>query len=245
MDEEKNDENASSGSQSHEIEDDRSSSPEDISASTYPFTYGDMGFHGHLHPLDQYTLHMMASGMQQAENSGRPFFLSLTNGMNMSTLLSPLGLQHPFNLSTSYGSAQAPAAPTPQASKPQAKPKKQSSAKAETPRRGRNSFSADQIAQLEEHYKVSQYLTANRRKQLAEDLELQDLQVKTWFQNRRTKTRREMRAGGLLPCGSRIKVELFGGGERDQGRDCPEPFSGSYVQGNISKLFRGIEKFVY
>ncbi|CAJ0609318.1 unnamed protein product [Cylicocyclus nassatus] len=54
----------------------------------------------------------------------------------------------------------------------------------------RTSFSKDQIATLEERFCLQKYLTSSERTSLAEQLNMSDAQVKTWFQNRRTKWRR-------------------------------------------------------
>lgn len=46
-----------------------------------------------------------------------------------------------------------------------------------------------QVAVLEERFKIQKYITQTERIQLAEQLCMTDNQVKTWFQNRRTKWR--------------------------------------------------------
>ncbi|VDM78034.1 unnamed protein product [Strongylus vulgaris] len=47
-----------------------------------------------------------------------------------------------------------------------------------------------EIAILEERFALQKYLTSTERTSLAEQLKMSDAQVKTWFQNRRTKWRR-------------------------------------------------------
>ncbi|EPB79507.1 homeobox domain protein [Ancylostoma ceylanicum] len=54
----------------------------------------------------------------------------------------------------------------------------------------RTSFTKKQIAILEERFATQKYLTSTERSSLAEELKMSDAQVKTWFQNRRTKWRR-------------------------------------------------------
>ncbi|RCN42888.1 homeobox domain protein [Ancylostoma caninum] len=47
----------------------------------------------------------------------------------------------------------------------------------------------NKIAILEERFATQKYLTSTERSSLAEELKMSDAQVKTWFQNRRTKWR--------------------------------------------------------
>nr|XP_058960132.1 brain-specific homeobox protein homolog [Pocillopora verrucosa] len=58
-------------------------------------------------------------------------------------------------------------------------------------RKQRQLFSANQIETMEKEYTKCQYVTENKRAELASVLNLTEKQVKTWFQNRRTKSRRE------------------------------------------------------
>lgn len=46
---------------------------------------------------------------------------------------------------------------------------------------------------LEERFATSKYLSVPERIQIAQELGLSEQQVKTWFQNRRTKWRRRLR----------------------------------------------------
>eukprot|EP00112_Aurelia_sp_Birch-Aquarium-sp1_P015075 Seg3307.1 transcript_id=Seg3307.1/GoldUCD/mRNA.D3Y31 product="T-cell leukemia homeobox protein 2" protein_id=Seg3307.1/GoldUCD/D3Y31 len=55
----------------------------------------------------------------------------------------------------------------------------------------RTTFSRSQIAELEELFTEKKYLTSSERQRVANYLSLSDCQVKTWFQNRRTKWKRE------------------------------------------------------
>uniref|UniRef100_A0A183BKD1 Homeobox domain-containing protein n=1 Tax=Globodera pallida TaxID=36090 RepID=A0A183BKD1_GLOPA len=55
----------------------------------------------------------------------------------------------------------------------------------------RTSFSKSQIAVLECRFAEQKYLASSERAPLALQLCMQDAQVKTWFQNRRTKWRRQ------------------------------------------------------
>ncbi|KAI3386916.1 hypothetical protein SNEBB_004264 [Seison nebaliae] len=55
----------------------------------------------------------------------------------------------------------------------------------------RTSFSRWQLTKLELEFEMTKYLSARERTHLAKQLEMTDAQVKTWFQNRRTKWRRQ------------------------------------------------------
>ena len=58
-------------------------------------------------------------------------------------------------------------------------------------KKGRTAFTRDQIKYLEMQFRVKKYLTAPERLCMAEKLTLTDTQVKTWFQNRRMKWKRQ------------------------------------------------------
>lgn len=53
----------------------------------------------------------------------------------------------------------------------------------------RTSFSRVQICELEKRFHRQKYLASAERAALAKSLKMTDAQVKTWFQNRRTKWR--------------------------------------------------------
>ncbi|XP_041370536.1 T-cell leukemia homeobox protein 1-like [Gigantopelta aegis] len=55
----------------------------------------------------------------------------------------------------------------------------------------RTSFSRLQIMELEKRFHRQKYLASAERSSLAKGLKMTDAQVKTWFQNRRTKWRRQ------------------------------------------------------
>lgn len=57
-------------------------------------------------------------------------------------------------------------------------------------KKGRATFSGNQIDELEKAFQTTQYLTNSERSRIAERLSLSENQVKIWFQNRRTKCRR-------------------------------------------------------
>ncbi|XP_018414394.1 PREDICTED: homeobox protein vent1B-like [Nanorana parkeri] len=68
----------------------------------------------------------------------------------------------------------------------------EASTKSELQRRMRTAFTSQQICKLEEMFKKQRYLGASERKKLASSLQLSEIQVKTWFQNRRMKLKRQM-----------------------------------------------------
>lgn len=59
-------------------------------------------------------------------------------------------------------------------------------------RRRRTAFTSSQLKSLEEKFHDKKYLTITERNNLAKTLHLTDTQVKTWFQNRRTKWKKQM-----------------------------------------------------
>uniref|UniRef100_A0A4W6D1N2 Homeobox domain-containing protein n=1 Tax=Lates calcarifer TaxID=8187 RepID=A0A4W6D1N2_LATCA len=59
-------------------------------------------------------------------------------------------------------------------------------------RRMRTKFTSEQISTLENTFSRHKYLGATQRKKFAEKLNLSETQVKTWFQNRRMKLKREV-----------------------------------------------------
>lgn len=57
-------------------------------------------------------------------------------------------------------------------------------------KRIRTAFTSEQLVDLEKAFQRSQYCVGNERKELATSLRLPEQQVKIWFQNRRTKSKR-------------------------------------------------------
>ena len=52
-------------------------------------------------------------------------------------------------------------------------------------------FSTHQIQTMEKEFAKCRYISESRRAELASDLNLTEMQVKTWYQNRRTKWKKE------------------------------------------------------
>ncbi|KAL6115028.1 barhl1 [Pungitius sinensis] len=63
------------------------------------------------------------------------------------------------------------------------------------PRKARTAFSEQQLTRLEKSFHKQKYLSVQDRMELASSLQLSDTQVKTWYQNRRTKWKRQSTVG--------------------------------------------------
>ncbi|XP_035186540.1 homeobox protein vent1-like isoform X2 [Oxyura jamaicensis] len=59
-------------------------------------------------------------------------------------------------------------------------------------RRARTAFTAEQVCRLEKTFQRHKYLGASERRKLAAALQLSEIQIKTWFQNRRMKLKRQI-----------------------------------------------------
>ncbi|XP_054273286.1 barH-like 2 homeobox protein [Macrosteles quadrilineatus] len=66
-----------------------------------------------------------------------------------------------------------------------------SAAKSRKPRRRRTAFTHAQLAYLERKFRCQKYLSVADRSDVADALNLSETQVKTWYQNRRTKWKRQ------------------------------------------------------
>ncbi|AWP07754.1 hypothetical protein SMAX5B_015247 [Scophthalmus maximus] len=62
-------------------------------------------------------------------------------------------------------------------------------------RKARSAFSEQQLSRLERSFQKQKYLSVQDRMDLSTRLQMSDGQVKTWYQNRRTKWKRQSAAG--------------------------------------------------
>ncbi|XP_076348354.1 barH-like 1 homeobox protein [Tachypleus tridentatus] len=67
--------------------------------------------------------------------------------------------------------------------------------KGKKPRKARTAFTDHQLQTLEKSFERQKYLSVQDRMELAAKLNLTDTQVKTWYQNRRTKWKRQTAVG--------------------------------------------------
>ncbi|XP_034159222.2 homeobox protein engrailed-2a isoform X2 [Pangasianodon hypophthalmus] len=68
------------------------------------------------------------------------------------------------------------------------RPKKKSSSKED--KRPRTAFTAEQLQRLKAEFQSNRYLTEQRRQSLANELGLNESQIKIWFQNKRAKIKK-------------------------------------------------------
>ncbi|EGT59842.1 CBN-CEH-19 protein [Caenorhabditis brenneri] len=66
------------------------------------------------------------------------------------------------------------------------------SRKSVSERKPRQAYSARQLDRLEAEFQNDKYLSVNKRIQLSQTLNLTETQIKTWFQNRRTKWKKQL-----------------------------------------------------
>ncbi|KAK3091548.1 hypothetical protein FSP39_020682 [Pinctada imbricata] len=65
-------------------------------------------------------------------------------------------------------------------------------------KRPRTAFSNDQLQRLKREFDSCQYLTEQRRRDLARELQLSEGQIKIWFQNKRAKVKKSAGSKNLL-----------------------------------------------
>nr|CAH8847657.1 unnamed protein product [Trichobilharzia regenti] len=70
----------------------------------------------------------------------------------------------------------------------------------EIERKPRQAYSAVQLERLETEFERDKYLKLNRRIELSNELNLTETQIKTWFQNRRTKWKKKFSLDSVSRC---------------------------------------------
>ncbi|KAG8320707.1 Homeobox protein ceh-19 [Homalodisca vitripennis] len=74
-------------------------------------------------------------------------------------------------------------------------------------RKPRQAYSAKQLERLEAEFKEDKYLSVSKRVELSKALNLTEVQIKTWFQNRRTKWKKQL--ASRLKMAQRPSTGLF------------------------------------
>ncbi|CAL2049806.1 unnamed protein product [Caenorhabditis brenneri] len=92
----------------------------------------------------------------------------------------------------------------------------------------RTTFTSEQVTLLELEFAKNEYICKDRRGELAQVIDLTECQVKTWFQNRRTKKRR---------CNSPLRKSMMMKSEERS----PSPYNSPPTQpvSNLQSFFQG------
>ncbi|XP_062857007.1 NK1 transcription factor-related protein 1 [Trichomycterus rosablanca] len=117
----------------------------------------------------------------------------------------------------------------------QGKPKRKrsgSDSKSGKPRRARTAFTYEQLVALENKFKSTRYLSVCERLNLALSLSLTETQVKIWFQNRRTKWKKQNP-------GADTSAPTGGGGGPNGGLGSLSPLSQSPPMGGHLSMHTG------
>ncbi|XP_063194396.1 NK1 transcription factor-related protein 2 [Chroicocephalus ridibundus] len=117
---------------------------------------------------------------------------------------------------TGSGSGTQPAARPPgpeEPGSPRGARRRRAEAGCSKPRRARTAFTYEQLVALENKFRATRYLSVCERLSLALSLSLTETQVKIWFQNRRTKWKKQHPGtDGAAPAASPAAAAAAGGG---------------------------------
>ncbi|KAM9299103.1 homeobox protein BarH-like 2 [Gastrophryne carolinensis] len=126
-----------------------------------------------------------------------PLLSVITRQPNIISHLVPssshLPVLSPTHLSPPCARSETPASEAPQSSESEIE---QVAPRAKKPRRSRTIFTEMQLMGLEKKFQKQKYLSTPDRLDLAQSLGLTQLQVKTWYQNRRMKWKKIVLKGG-------------------------------------------------